>query len=97
MIAKVNAGTSKTRRKKPEPLDVRLTFKVNFGDEPEDAVTVMRDRRVPMVNSVFDNRDRIVRTFAMTLLRVGLAQPRVMREVFPAVRLLRNFNLRKGR
>jgi len=77
------------RRKGKEPLDVRLTFKINFGDTPDDAVTVMSDRRVPMVNSVFDQRDRIIRTFAMSLLRVGLAQPKVVGEVFPAMKLLR--------
>jgi hypothetical protein len=42
-----------------------------------------------MVNSVFEQRDRIIRTFAMSLLRVGLAQPKVVHEVFPAVKLLR--------
>ena len=68
---------------------MRLTVKVNFGDTPADAVTVMQERRVPMVNSVFENRDRIVRTFAMTLVRVGMAQPRVVGEVFPAFKLLR--------
>lgn len=85
MIAK--APTSKRRRER-EPLDVRLTLKVNFGEEPADSVTVMHERRVPMVNSVFAHRDRIIRTFAMTLLRVGMAQPKVVREVFPAVKLL---------
>lgn len=79
----------KSRRKLREPLDVRLTFKINFGETPADAVTVMNERRVPMVNSVFEHRDRIVRTFAMSLLRVGLAQPSVVREVFPAMKLIR--------
>ena len=73
---------------------MRLTFKINFGDAPGDAVTVMHERRVPMVNSVFDQRDRIIRTFAMSLLRVGLAQPKVVREVFPAMKMLRK--LTKG-
>lgn len=86
MIAK---AASQRARKKQEPLDVRLTVKVNFGDSPQEAVTVMDDRRVPMVNSVFDNRDRILRIFATTLMRVGLAQPKVVRELFPAVKLLR--------
>lgn len=81
--------TRKSRRKLREPLDVRLTFKINFGATPADAVTVMNERRVPMVNSVFEHRDRIIRTFAMSLLRVGLAQPSVVREVFPAMKLLR--------
>ncbi len=68
---------------------MRLTVKVNFGETEAAAVTVMNDRRVPMVNSVFDHRDRIIRSFAMTLLRVGLAQPKVVSELFPAMKLLR--------
>ncbi|MDO9451491.1 MAG: hypothetical protein Q7J29_01380 [Stagnimonas sp.] len=86
---RIGKSASTPRRKLREPLDVRLTFKINFGNAPEDAVTVMNERRVPMVNSVFDQRDRIVRTFAMSLVRVGLAQPKVVREVFPAMKLLR--------
>lgn len=89
MIAKAPEATDKKRRKSREPLDVRLTFKVNFGETPADAVTVMHERRVPMVNSVFEQRDRIIRSFTMTLLRVGLAQPKVVSEVFPAMKLLR--------
>ena len=89
MIAKAPESPAKPRRKPREPLDVRLTFKINFGDTPADAVTVMSERRVPMVNSVFDQRDRIIRTFAMSLLRVGLTQPKVVSEVFPAMKLLR--------
>lgn len=97
MIAKAPEASTKTarrqagdgRRKTSEPLDVRLTFKINFGSKPADAVTVMNERRVPMVNSVFDQRDRIIRTFAMSLLRVGLSQPKVVREVFPAMKMLR--------
>lgn len=89
MIAKAPEAPSKSQRKSREPLDVRLTFKINFGETPADAVTVMNERRVPMVNSVFEHRDRIVRTFAMSLVRVGLSQPKVVREVFPAMKLLR--------
>lgn len=87
MIAKAPVEPRKKRQR--EPLDVRLTFKINYGETPADSVTVMSERRVPMVNSVFEHRDRILRTFAMSLLRVGLAQPKVVREVFPPVRLLR--------
>ncbi len=89
MIAKAPEASTKSRRKLREPLDVRLTFKINFGESPADAVTVMHERQVPMVNSVFEHRDRIIRTFAMSLLRVGMAQPKVVREVFPAMKLLR--------
>lgn len=89
MIAKAPETPAKRRRKLREPLDVRVTFKINFGDTEADAVTVMNERRVPMVNSVFEHRDRIVRTFAMSLVRAGLGQPKVVREVFPAMKLLR--------
>ena len=68
---------------------MRLTFKINYGDTLAEAVTVMNDRRVPMVNSVFDNRDRIVRFLAASILRVGMAQPKVVREIFPALKVIR--------
>lgn len=87
MIAKASDG--KARRRRQEPLEVRLTFRINYGDTPAEAVTVMNDRRVPMVNSVFDNRDRIVRFLATSILRVGMAQPKVVREIFPALKLIR--------
>lgn len=75
---------------------MRLTFKLTFGDEPGDSVTVMNERRVPMVNSVFDNRDRILRAFALTLVKVGMAQPKVVREIFPAIKFLRRGKRPKG-
>ena len=75
MIAK--APTQPRKKRVREPLDVRLTFKINYGDTPEESVTVMNDRRVPM-------------------LRVGLAQPKVVREVFPPVRLLRKLTKSKA-
>ena len=76
------------RRRAREPLEVRMTMRFNFGDTPEEAVTVMNDRRVPMVGSVFDSRDRILRTFALILVRTGMAQPKVAKELFPLLRLL---------
>jgi hypothetical protein len=77
------------RLSKGEPLDVRLTVKFKFGDQPGDSVTVMEDRSVPMVESVFKSRDRIVKGFVTLLLKTGLAQPRVARELFPLAKLLR--------
>ncbi|MDE0853035.1 MAG: hypothetical protein OSA97_01250 [Nevskia sp.] len=76
------------RRRAREPLEVRMTMRFNFGDTPEEAVTVMNDRRVPMVGSVFDSRDRILRAFALILVRTGMAQPKVAKELFPLLRLL---------
>jgi hypothetical protein len=79
----------KHSRRKPPPLDVQLTLRMNFGEVPDDAITVIDDRRVPMVGSVFEYRDRIVRAFAMLLVKTGMAQPRVARELFPLFKLLR--------
>ena len=65
-----------------------MTMRFNFGDTPEEAVTVMNDRRVPMVGSVFDSRDRILRGFTVLLLRSGMSQPKVAKELLPLLRLL---------
>lgn len=72
-----------------EPLDVDLTVAFRFDDAPEDKVTVIDNKRVPMVGSVFDSRDVVVRGFVKMLLKAGLTQPKVLSEVLPAVRLLR--------
>ncbi len=76
-----------TRRK--EPIDVNLTVKFNFGAEADDAITILNDVRVPMVDSVFNNRDRIVKGFVSLLLKSGLRSPAVTQEIFPIVRLLK--------
>ncbi|WP_240433586.1 hypothetical protein [Solimonas sp. K1W22B-7] len=79
----------KRRRERKEPLEVRMTMRFKFGDEPDDIITMMEDRPVPMVDSVFKNRDSIVRGFVSLLLRAGLKQPKVASEIFPLVKLLR--------
>jgi len=76
------------RRRVAEPLEVKLTLRYRFGNEPEDAVTMMNDRAVPMIDSVFKNRDRILRAFAMTLVRAGASQPKVLKEMIPVLGLL---------
>lgn len=60
---------------------------MRFGEGTSETVTLMDDRRVPMVSSVFDNRDRILRAFTMLLLRASLSQPKVMREILPALKM----------
>ena len=86
------APSAKRRSRRPPapetPLEVRLSLKVRFGEGTSETVTMIDDRRVPMVSSVFDNRDRILRAFTMLLLRASLSQPKVMREILPALRLL---------
>lgn len=93
MIAKTpkaeRAEKRQRRKREQEPLDVGLTLRFKFGDEPDDTVTVMNDRRIPMVDSVFKNRDRIIKSFVGLLVKTGLSQPKVTREIFPAARLLR--------
>lgn len=85
------------RRRRDEPLEVKLTLRYRFGDEPDDTVTVMDDRAIPMVDSVFKNRDRIVRAFAMTLVRAGITKPKVVRELVPGLGLLRKVTGRKAK
>lgn len=83
----ITKGPRRVRRKQP-PLDVHLTLKMNLGDSPGDVVTLVENRRVPLVGSVFENRDRIAREFLRLLATVGLRRPATVREMFP-LRFLR--------
>lgn len=71
------------RLRKGEPLEVELTVSFKFGEEPGDTVTPIRERRVPMVDSVFKNRDRIVRAFVKLLMKTGLKSPKVVGQMLP--------------
>lgn len=82
------ARRSKTR-KPAEPVELRLTLRYRFGEDEEETVTVMDDRRVPMVGSVFDYRDRILRGFTSGLVKAAATQPRVLRELAPLFDTLR--------
>lgn len=77
------------RRERQEPLEVRLSLGFRFGEEEDDRVTMLEDRSIPMVGSVFQYRDRIIRSFAMLMLRAGVSQPKVVAEILPAVSWLR--------
>lgn len=81
MIAKDDSDEPKKRRREPQPLDVSLTVRFNFGETPEEALTVIDDRRIPMVGSVFANRDRIIRGFVSLLLKTGLRDAKVARKI----------------
>ena len=89
MIPKPKKKSLLRRRPQP-PLEVELTVRFNFGKMPEDAVTVVDQQRIPMVNSVFESRDRILRGFAGLLIKTGLKQPSVAADLFPIARLLRH-------
>lgn len=84
--SKSNAAREKQEE---EPLEVDLSLVFRFGDEPGDTVTVLDNRRVPMVGSIFDSRDAIMRGFVRHLIKAGLSQPKVLSEVVPALKLLR--------
>lgn len=64
-------------RRRKDPLEVVLTFKINFGKRPQDAMTLIDNQRVPFAGSVFENRDRISRGLVRLLLKAGAMQPRV--------------------
>lgn len=81
---------AKRSRRKPQPeqpLNVELTVQFRFGDAPEECVTVMDQRRVPMVNSVFHYRDRIMRQMGVLMVKAGMSQPKVVRELMPLLRM----------
>jgi len=82
------AKARERRRRAQEPLEVRMTVRFNFGETPQDAVTVMNDRRIPMVGSVFESRDRILSGFTRLLVRASMTQPKVAKELFPLLKLL---------
>jgi hypothetical protein len=81
--AEDDAKPARKRRRRDEPLDVQLSVAFRFGEAPEDRVTVIDDRRIPMVGGLLNNRDRIVRGFMKLLLRTAVTQPRVARQLFP--------------
>jgi hypothetical protein len=78
----ITKAIGRARHQRKQPMDVVLTLKVNFGDHPGDAVTLLEERKIPLVGSVFENRDRIAREFLSLLLKAGARQPRVLRRLF---------------
>lgn len=79
----------KARRESQEPVEVRLSLGFRFGEEEGDKVSMLENRSIPMVGSVFQYRDRIIRNFAMLMLRAGVSQPKVVAEILPTARWLR--------
>ena len=75
----ISKALGRARQRRKEPLDVVLTLKLNFGDSPGDALTLIEEQRVPLVGSVFENRDRIAREFLRLLLKASSRQPRVLK------------------
>lgn len=77
---------SPRRKRHQEPLSVALSVSLRFGEAAEDRVTVIDNRRIPMIGGLFDNRDRILRGFMGLLLRAAVIQPRVAGQLFPRPR-----------
>ena len=78
----ISKALGRARQRRKPPMDVVLTLKVNFGDSPHDAVTLLEETKVPLVGSVFENRDRIAREFLRLLLAATSRQPRVLKTLF---------------
>lgn len=89
MIAKPANAKPKRPRRPKTPMELQLTVSFRFGDEPNDRITVLDNRRVPLVGSIFDSRDAIVRGFLRMVMKAAAMQPKVARELLPALRLLR--------
>lgn len=84
----VESIAKRRSRRASTPLEVRLTLRYRFGDQAEDAVTMIDDRAMPMVGGVLNNRERILRALTATMVRAGLSQPKVLRELLPVLGLL---------
>ena len=76
----ISKALGRARHRGRKPLDVILTLKINLGEQPGDAVTLLEEQRVPLVGSVFENRERIAREFVSLMIKAG-AQPRALRKL----------------
>lgn len=74
---------ARRQRKQEEPLEVELTLRYRFGESESEQVTIMDQRRLPMVGSVFKYRDKILRGFTSSLIKAGLTQKKVVSELMP--------------
>ena len=75
----ISKALGRARERRKQPMDVILTLKVNFGGSPGDAMTLLEEQKIPLVGSVFENRDRIAREFLRLLLAATSRQPRVLK------------------
>lgn len=80
-------SSSKRRsRREPDPLKLKLTVAVRFGEEEEDRVVLVDDREVFMFGSIFRYRDLIARYTVTGLFRAAMLQPKVAAKLFPTLR-----------
>ena len=85
----ITKGRPTTARRPKAPLEVRVSVDFRVGEADEDRITMLDRRAVPMVDSVFANRDRIVRAFFQMMIKGGMKSPSVIRELLPAAKLMR--------
>lgn len=72
-----------------EPLEIFVSFAVRTGAEPDQHHQILDHQRIPMVGTVFDNRDRIMRYVAMNIIKVAALQTELARSLTPVLRHLR--------
>ncbi len=84
----MTAKARRAPRRRAPPLDVDLSVSFRFGDAPEDRVVVLQDRRVPLIGTVFDRRDDIIRGFGKLLVKAALLRPAAAAEFLPFFKTL---------
>ncbi len=78
----------RSERRSKEPLAVKLTVAVRFGEEEEDRVVLIDDREIQMVGSIFRYRDKIAQFMVTGLLKAAMLQPRLASKLMPGLKTL---------
>lgn len=78
------------RRRERDPLQLRLSVSVRFGDAPDEKVVLMDDRDIQMVGSVFRYRDKMARFMVTGLLRAAMLQPKLAARILPGLKALQD-------
>lgn len=85
------------RRRAKKPLDIRLTMRVRFGEQPDEQVTVVNNRQLKLVGNAFKYRDQAINFVVYEVLRAGARQPKVYGGLAPAAaRMMKGFTRRFG-
>lgn len=77
---------SRRKSRNEEPLEIYVSFTVRTGKAADEKFQLLDHQRVPMVGTVFDNRDRALRFLAVSLVKVAAMQTNVMRTLLPLIR-----------
>ena len=78
------------RRREREPLQLRLSVSVRFGEAPDERVVLLDDRDIQMVGSVFRYRDKMARFMVTGLLRAAMLQPKLAARILPGLKALQD-------